>query len=46
MINQIFLFLSAGSIMTLALTSTLDGMTKHDCLVNQIPMACATHYSK
>ena len=46
MINQLFLIFSAGSIMTLALTSTLDDMTKHDCLVNQIPMACATHYSK
>ena len=46
MLNQLFLFLSAGSIMTLALTSTLDDMTKHDCLVNQIPMACATYNAK
>nr|BAR20624.1 hypothetical protein [uncultured Mediterranean phage uvMED]BAR20672.1 hypothetical protein [uncultured Mediterranean phage uvMED] len=46
MINQIFLFLSAGSIMTLALTQTLTDMTSYDCLVKQIPMACATHYSK
>jgi hypothetical protein len=40
MLNQLFLFLSAGSIMTLALTSTLDDMTYHDCHVNNIQLAC------
>ena len=40
MLNQLFLFLSAGSIMTLALTSTLTDMTYHDCHVNNIQLAC------
>ena len=40
MLNQLFLFLSAGSIMTLTLTSTLDDMTYHDCHVNNIQLAC------
>ena len=40
MLNQLFLFLSAGSIMTLALTQTLDSMTYHDCHVNNIELAC------
>jgi|TARA_R100001460_G_scaffold59317_1_gene99139 hypothetical protein len=40
MINQLFLFISAGSIMTLALTSTLTEMTYHDCHVNNIELAC------
>ena len=40
MLNQLFLFLSAGSIMTLALTSTLTDMTYHDCHVNNIELAC------
>jgi len=40
MINQLFLFLSAGSIMTLAFTHTFDSMTYHDCHVNNIELAC------
>ena len=40
MINQIFLLLSAGSIMTLALTQTLTSMTYQDCHVNNIELAC------
>jgi hypothetical protein len=40
MLNQLFLFLSAGSIMTLALTQTLTDMTYHDCHVNNIHLAC------
>ena len=40
MLNQLFLFISAGSIMTLALTSTLTDMTYHDCHVNNIQLAC------
>ena len=40
MLNQLFLFLSAVSIMTLALTSTLTDMTYHDCHVNNIQLAC------
>ena len=40
MLNQLFLFLSAGSIMTLALTSTLTDMTYQDCHVNNIQLAC------
>ena len=31
MINQLFLFLSAGSIMTLAMTQSLTSMTYQDC---------------
>ena len=40
MLNQLFLFLSAGSIMTLALTQTLTDMTYHDCHHNNIQLAC------
>ena len=40
MLNQLFLLLSAGSIMTLALTQTLTDMTYHDCHVNNIQLAC------
>ena len=40
MLNQLFLFISAGSIMTLALTQTLDSMTYYDCHVNNIQLAC------
>ena len=40
MLNQLFLFISAGSIMTLALTQTFTDMTYHDCHVNNIQLAC------
>ena len=40
MLNQLFLFISAGSIMTLALTQTLTSMTYQDCHVNNIQLAC------
>ena len=40
MLNQLFLFLSAGSIMTLALTQTLTDMTYYDCHQNNIQLAC------
>jgi len=40
MINQIFLFLSAGSIMTLAMTQSLTSMSYQDCHVNNIELAC------
>ena len=40
MLNQLFLFLSAGSIMTLALTQTLTDMTYPDCHQNTIQLAC------
>jgi len=41
MINQLFLFLSAGSIMTLALSSSLHDMTVRDCEVFQVQSACS-----